>query len=437
MNKTTKIFYSGLIGSFFLLYFLFISKSPVLAADTAWILGRVYSAPAPGNASCPYDRYMLGGNCGNDQCKGLPNYTITWQQSGRSGTVNNNECYTGEPRYTFEPTGNQPIGDADGEPVTITISIADPDYKISGWFHDTTWSNGLPCKTFEQGSISNSSTATITATVYSDGDCRMNHIWFAAIRDSESFCASPQNRFTVTPGENINTSVRFYNNGNYIWSSTEVFPIRLSLRSSGGASNNWGLSVPYYQNITDAVGLVRPGETYAFPLNLTAPATPGLYTPSWQMVTVGYSPGSSKNNTLVTWFGDECRLEVNVVNPTPTRIPTLTPTRIPTLTPTKIPTSTPTLTPTKTPIPTATSTPLPTATSTPLPTPTSTPSGLKCSDSCNFSATPNPCEPGAVCLGPVGYCGNKPGCTEAGCVCTPPTPTSPAVPPKPNLFCPL
>ncbi len=126
-------------------------------------------------------------------------------------------------------------------------------------------------------------------------------------------------------------------------------------------------------------GRINPGESDNWTFQLTAPAAPGNYDLTMQMIhnSLGgiadyqYPNGSICASPPIadTYFGQIGTANFTVV--TPTLTPTPTPTPSPTPTPT--PTPTPSLTPTPTPKPTSSITPTPTPTPKPTPTPTPTP----------------------------------------------------------------
>ncbi|MBI4129967.1 carboxypeptidase regulatory-like domain-containing protein, partial [Candidatus Roizmanbacteria bacterium] len=172
--------------SFVILILMIAFSSNTYAAGSAIILGRIYLEPNPYNPSCPLNRFYYGDNCGNDQCNGSPNYTITWTHGATTNNINNNECYWGAPRYTFEATTN-PIVDTDcnGDAVddctlvNVQASMDNPSAVLSHWSRTTTLFDGTACKPSESGTFGASSSPSISnITVYKEGDCEWNHVWF-------------------------------------------------------------------------------------------------------------------------------------------------------------------------------------------------------------------------------------------------------------------
>lgn len=185
------------------------------AAEEAILLGRVVDTSSR-YSSCYEQRFFYGDNCGNDQCHGLPNYSVTWTQDGRSQTIDNNDCYPQgqknlpEPRYTFEWTKN-PVGDPDGEKVDVSISMSTPflgpmpiKVPLQEWFLVTTDSNGneLP-GSYQSGTFAiPGPEQSLTVRVYKKGDYKWNHLWFIAYTPTPTPTPTP----TVTPAPGITTT---------------------------------------------------------------------------------------------------------------------------------------------------------------------------------------------------------------------------------------
>ena len=165
------------------------------AASKAILLGRIVNTD-PQYATCHEQRYYYGDNCGNTDCHGVPNYTVTWTQGNESNAQNNNHCYPqngpNEPRYTFEWTTN-PVGDSDGEEVTVSISMTG-DAPLRTWFLKTSDSenNEFP-GSLQQGTFASPGpNQTIKVKVYRQDDFKWNHLWFIA--------STPAVTPTPTPG---------------------------------------------------------------------------------------------------------------------------------------------------------------------------------------------------------------------------------------------
>jgi len=172
------------------------------AAGRAVLLGRVVNT-GPEYSSCHEQRYYYGDNCGNTQCHGAPNYTVTWTQGDRSETINNNDCYPqngpSKPRYTFEWTNN-PTGDIDGEEITVSISV-NGDIPLREWQFSTTDSNGNALAGSNQsGTFANPGpNQTVTVRVYRKDDYQWNHLWFHAFTPTPTPTPTPTSTPTPTP----------------------------------------------------------------------------------------------------------------------------------------------------------------------------------------------------------------------------------------------
>lgn len=156
-----------------------VAPTPIIGASPVFLLGKVVNE-SPRFSECNNRRFSYGNNCGNSNCSGSPNYQITWSQSGTSNSVGNNECWSGEPRYTFERTNN-PKGDQDGETVSVSIS-AGTGTRLVRWFMDTTDSNGnVLSGSRQQGTFSSpGQNQTVSVKVYKKDSYVWNHLWFVA-----------------------------------------------------------------------------------------------------------------------------------------------------------------------------------------------------------------------------------------------------------------
>lgn len=152
---------------------------PPPSGEPAILLGRIVNTH-PIYASCQNFRYYFGDNCGETSCLGKPNYQVTWAQNSGSYSLDNNDCHDGLPRYTFEWTKN-PLGDADGEWVDVTIEMED-GLPLKSWYLVNTNSVGkiLPSPNSRQsGSFALSGPRqTIRVKVFKNGDYQWNHLWF-------------------------------------------------------------------------------------------------------------------------------------------------------------------------------------------------------------------------------------------------------------------
>lgn len=170
--------------------------------EKAILLGRVVNTD-PTYADCHEQRYFYGDNCGNTQCHGAPNYTVTWTQGERSNALNNNNCYPqngpSKPRYTFEWTEN-PVGDSDGENVTVSISMKG-DVPLQKWHFQTTDSGGNQFPGSKQSGtfVNPGPNQTVTLKVYREGDYKWNHLWFTAFTPAPTPTPTPTPEPTATP----------------------------------------------------------------------------------------------------------------------------------------------------------------------------------------------------------------------------------------------
>lgn len=164
---------------------------PAFAQETTHILGRVVRNDP--TWQCKEDfpgvsRYFYGNfheeGCDPSYCDGHSNYTIEWSQPahGRSGTLRGNNCFSGQPRYTSEFSVNEPFADEDGEDITISITMDDPNVKLNHWFRSTSYGNGVTCEqTLYQDFAIPGPVQTITTKIFKkDSGCNWNHIWFIA-----------------------------------------------------------------------------------------------------------------------------------------------------------------------------------------------------------------------------------------------------------------
>jgi hypothetical protein len=123
------------------------------------------------------------------------------------------------------------------------------------------------------------------------------HEWFGAIANKTvSVVAASSPSATVTAfsipgsvlaGGQYSVSITMSNTGNMNWSSSS--PISL-----GAVGDGSGVAIEFG---ADRYGIssgtiVQPGQTYTFNFTVTAPSTPGTYSPEWQMVWDGHE-----------WFG--------------------------------------------------------------------------------------------------------------------------------------
>ncbi|MBI2036122.1 hypothetical protein HYT17_00590 [Candidatus Microgenomates bacterium] len=114
--------------------------------EPAILLGKIVSSDLA-YVSCYDQRFHFGDNCdgGDEQCHGVPNYTITWTQGERSAARDNNSCFgdPGRPRYTFENSSDNPLGDSDGEEVTVSVTMQG-NVKLQRWSFQNTDSSANP-----------------------------------------------------------------------------------------------------------------------------------------------------------------------------------------------------------------------------------------------------------------------------------------------------
>src|SRR5690606_26735935 len=117
-----------------------------------------------------------GDSCGVSQCASGPNYEVWWAQgegdNRQTAGTNNNQCYNGKPRYTFEFTNN-PIADADGERIDVSVIVSGGDqaWGLTKWRRVTTKSDGSSCGIpSESGTFSRGLVQQIFPTVYAKDD---------------------------------------------------------------------------------------------------------------------------------------------------------------------------------------------------------------------------------------------------------------------------
>jgi hypothetical protein len=133
----------------------------------------------------------------------------------------------------------------------------------------------------------------------------------------------PSNAFFVSggiaspllPGTVVSTTLTFENIGGTTWTSGGANPFRLGAQNPQD-NTTWGT------NRVELPHDVAPGEQVSFPMQLTAPTTPGTYHFAWRMVQEG-----------ITWFGDTSP-DIPVVVPAPP-LPAMTVTVTPALIPTR------------------------------------------------------------------------------------------------------
>lgn len=111
---------------------------------------------------------------------------------------------------------------------------------------------------------------------------------------------------TMTAGQNYNVSVTFRNRG-VLWRNDRNFRL--------GAVGDSDPFTPF--NRVNIVGEVRPGQSYTFNFQMTAPASAGSYQTQWRMVRDG-----------VTWFGPTLSKTVQVESDIPDDEPPTTPTNL-------------------------------------------------------------------------------------------------------------
>jgi len=150
------------------------------------ILGRVTETdPTWGcqrdlDASASY----YGKNCGGDWCLKGTSYTVVWSQPqfGRQGKLYGNDCWGDRPRYTSEYY-TRPYADDNGEDITITITMDDPNAKINRYYRATAYPNGASCISTEEGFFAvPGPSQTLTTKIYDGpGDCDWNIISFESI----------------------------------------------------------------------------------------------------------------------------------------------------------------------------------------------------------------------------------------------------------------
>lgn len=113
---------------------------------------------------------------------------MTWKKDSASATVSSdqkdpNNCFEGNPRYTFENT-SKPKSSGAGTKVIVELAVtgSDSSREITNWSRSTTDSNGVVCRDPESGVFASSSLAqSVEVTVYADGDCKWNHVWFYGV----------------------------------------------------------------------------------------------------------------------------------------------------------------------------------------------------------------------------------------------------------------
>ncbi len=147
-------------------------------ADRAQILGMVFSA----DKSCTYDHNYYGSNCGVGACRSGPDYTISYTDDQTTKSSGQNSCNAdSNPYYSFDVPGTKA-----GKTATITITASSTDTKwgLTYWSRSTTNSAGQPCGGYgsESGQFASKGLQnTATMTIYADGDCRWNHVWFYTV----------------------------------------------------------------------------------------------------------------------------------------------------------------------------------------------------------------------------------------------------------------
>ncbi len=188
--------------------------------EPAILLGRVYKE----NSACTYNKQWYGTNCGTNSCMGPPNYSVSWVQDETTAQTNNNQCFAGAPRYTFEYIDPKPLTDSNGSfvDVKITVNSSNPKDYLTNWNLDVTDSNGRSCGIPSQEGSFNTlkKTQQISVKVYKKGDCRWNHLWFfrnnSAVNNAP-VCSSGELSMDFSP------SKQYYNPGEQITIKPNAF----------------------------------------------------------------------------------------------------------------------------------------------------------------------------------------------------------------------
>lgn len=297
---TSVTFYSDPANRQAIDCFATFTTNPTPPDTQATLLGRVVKN-SPDTQSCSENRFGYGNNCGNTNCHGDPNYTITWSQGGNSQITGNNDCSSqggqNRPRYTFEWTSN-PTGDRNGRLINAQINFSDSNVFLTGWGFSVSDSAGNTYPGSNQGSYFSSPgpNQEIQVKVFRDGDFRWNHLWFYYKELNQASCQSISlSKETLYTGEQFTGNISMKNEGTKIWDSGANY----RLGSQNPQDNlSWGfnrVNLPYS---------INPGQGVNFSFNGAAPTTPGTYNFDWQMLQDG-----------VSWFGQKCSAKITVISP--------------------------------------------------------------------------------------------------------------------------
>lgn len=146
------------------------SPTPITNSETI-LLGRVKEENS--NCSGPDTQgfYVFGKNCSSNSCWGETDYTISWWQASKSGTVPNNGCNP-SPNFNTNNSGStrRPDGTVTGVDTIINVSLNDILYYTATWDVGTTDGNGVECH--HQSGVG----LPVHAKLYKDGSCNLNHL---------------------------------------------------------------------------------------------------------------------------------------------------------------------------------------------------------------------------------------------------------------------